>query len=50
MIDQAAIGMLYQDAEYDLIQPWVANVKSTAIDDQFLVGSFYWHDVYITTH
>ena len=50
MIDQAAIGMLYQDAEYDLIQPWVANVKSTAIDDQFLVGSFYWHDVYITQH
>jgi oligopeptide transport system substrate-binding protein len=50
LIDQAAVGFLYQDVEYDLIQPWVANINSTAIDDQFLVGCFYWQSAYITQH
>ena len=50
LIDQAAVAFLYQDYEYNLIQPYVGNLSITAGDDQSLPGNFFWHDAYITQH
>ena len=49
LIDQAAVGFIYQQYEYDLIQPWV-NYTHTAFDDQNLPGDNYYNTAYITAH
>jgi oligopeptide transport system substrate-binding protein len=50
LIDQAVVGFIYQDYEYNLIQPYVGGLSITAGDDQALPGDFFWHDAYITQH
>jgi len=50
LVDSAAVGFIYQQAEYDLIRPYVQNLTITAIDDQYIPGDFYYHDVFIEKH
>jgi oligopeptide transport system substrate-binding protein len=50
LIDQAAVAFIFQDYEYNLIQPYVGGLSITAGDDQSLPGNLYWHDAYITQH
>jgi oligopeptide transport system substrate-binding protein len=49
LIDNAAVGFIYQQYEYDLVQPWV-NYTHTAFDDQYLPGDNYYNTAYITAH
>ncbi|HYM96177.1 MAG TPA: peptide ABC transporter substrate-binding protein [Candidatus Sulfotelmatobacter sp.] len=49
LIDQAAVGFIYQQYEYDLVQPYV-NYTHTAFDDQNLPGDNYYNTAYITAH
>jgi oligopeptide transport system substrate-binding protein len=49
LIDQAAVGFIYQQYEYDLIAPYV-NYTHTAFDDQNVPGDNYYNTAYITTH
>ena len=49
LIDQAAVGFIYQQYEYDLVAPYV-NYTHTAFDDQNLPGDNYYNTAYITSH
>jgi oligopeptide transport system substrate-binding protein len=49
LIDQAAVGFIYQQYEYDLVAPYV-NYTHTAFDDQFVPGDNYYNTAYITAH
>ena len=49
LIDQAAVGFIYQQYEYDLVAPYV-NYTHTAFDDQNLPGDNYYSTAYITSH
>jgi oligopeptide transport system substrate-binding protein len=49
LIDQAAVGFIYQQYEYDLVAPYV-NYTHTAFDDQNVPGDNYYNTAYITTH
>ncbi len=49
LIDQAAVGFIYQQYEYDLIAPYV-NYTHTAFDDQNVPGDNYYNTAYITSH
>ncbi len=49
LIDQAAVGFIYQQYEYDLVAPYV-NYTHTAFDDQGLPGDNYYNTAYITSH
>lgn len=49
LIDQAAVGFIYQQYEYDLIAPYVT-VQQTAFDDQNLPGDQNYQTAYITAH
>ena len=50
LIDQAAVGFLYQQYEYDLIQPYVGNLQIGAFDDEYVPGNQNWNTTYITAH
>ncbi|HVB77207.1 MAG TPA: peptide ABC transporter substrate-binding protein [Candidatus Nitrosotalea sp.] len=50
LIDTASVGFLYQQYEYDLIQPWVANLTITPIDDEYVPGDEHYQSAYITKH
>jgi oligopeptide transport system substrate-binding protein len=50
LIDTAAVGFIYQQYEYDLIQPYVGNVSISAFDDEYTPGNQNYHSVYITAH
>src|SRR5215472_5186773 len=47
LVNTAAVGFIYQQAEYNLIEPYVKNLTITGIDDQYLPGDLNWHDTYI---
>jgi len=49
LIDQAAVGFIYQQYEYDLIAPYVT-VQQTAFDDQNVPGDQNFQTAYITAH
>ncbi|MHB8588676.1 MAG: peptide ABC transporter substrate-binding protein [Candidatus Dormibacteraceae bacterium] len=49
LIDQAAVGFIYQQYEYDLIQPYV-NITHTAFDDEYTPGDQNYQSAYITAH
>jgi len=49
LIDQAAVGFIYQQYEYDLVAPYVSYTH-TAFDDQALPGDNYYNTAYITSH
>ena len=49
LIDQAAVGFIYQQYEYDLIAPYVT-VQQTAFDDQNIPGDQNFQTAYITAH
>ena len=49
LIDQAAVGFIYQQYEYDLVAPYVSYTH-TAFDDQNLPGDNYYNTAYITAH
>jgi oligopeptide transport system substrate-binding protein len=50
LIDTANVGFIYQQAEYNLIRPYVQNLTITGIDDQYIPGDLYYHDVFIAKH
>ena len=50
LINQAAVAFIFQEYEYNLIKPYVRGLTITAGDDQYLPGSLFWHDAYITQH
>jgi hypothetical protein len=50
LIDQAAIGFLYQQYEYDLVKPYVGNLKQTPFDDEWLPGDQNYESAYILQH
>jgi oligopeptide transport system substrate-binding protein len=50
LIDTAAVGFIYQAAEYTLIKPYVKDLKITAIDDQAIPGDLFYHDIFIAKH
>jgi oligopeptide transport system substrate-binding protein len=49
LIDQAAVGFLYQQYEYDLVQPYVS-ITHTAFDDEYTPGDQNYATAYITAH
>jgi len=49
LIDQAAVGFIYQQYEYDLIQPY-ASITRTAFDDEYTPGDQNYQSAYITAH
>jgi oligopeptide transport system substrate-binding protein len=50
LVDQAAVGFLYQQYEYDLVQPWVGNLTLSAFDDEYVPGNQNYKTAYITQH
>jgi oligopeptide transport system substrate-binding protein len=48
LIDQAAVGFIYQQYEYDLISPKVGNLKLTPFDDEYVPGDQNYQSAYIT--
>jgi len=50
LIDQAAVGFLYQQYEYDLVKPYVGNLKQTPFDDEWLPGDQNYESAYILQH
>jgi oligopeptide transport system substrate-binding protein len=50
LVDTAAVGFLYQQAEFNLIEPYVQGLTITGIDDQYIPGDLFYHDVYIAKH
>jgi oligopeptide transport system substrate-binding protein len=50
LIDQAAVGFLYQSYGYTLIKPYVGGLTITAGDDTEISGDLFLNDAYITTH
>jgi len=50
LINTAAVGYMYQQAEYNLIEPYVKGLQITSIDDQYVPGDLFWHDVFIAKH
>src|SRR5215471_3780514 len=50
LIDTAAVGFIYQAAEYTLIKPYVKSLSITAIDDQAIPGDLFYHDIFIAKH
>jgi oligopeptide transport system substrate-binding protein len=49
LIDQAAAAFLYQQYEYDLVQPYVS-ITHTAFDDEYTPGDQNYATAYITAH
>ena len=49
LIDTAAVGFIYQQYEYDLVQPYV-NINRTAFDDEYTPGDQNYATAYITAH
>ncbi len=47
LIDTAAVGFIYQQFEYDLVQPYV-NINRTAFDDEYTPGDQNYATEYIT--
>ena len=50
LVDTAAVGFMYQSAEYTVIKPYVKDLQITAIDDQNIPGDFFYHDIFIAKH
>ena len=50
LMDSAAIGMLYQQYEYDLVKPYVGNLQVTPFDDEWLPGDQNYVTAYIRQH
>jgi len=50
LVDSAAIGILYQQYEYDLIKPYVGNLQVTPFDDEWLPGDQNYQSAYIKQH
>jgi oligopeptide transport system substrate-binding protein len=50
LIDTGSVGFLYQQAEYNLIRPYVQGLTITPMDDEFIPGDLFYHDVYIAKH
>ena len=49
LIDNAVVGFMYQQYEYDLVQPYV-NINRTAFDDEYTPGNQNYNSAYVTTH
>jgi oligopeptide transport system substrate-binding protein len=49
LIDQAAVGFIYQQYEYDLVAPY-ATITHTAFDDEYTPGDQNYQSAYITSH
>ena len=50
LINSAAVGFIYQQAEFNLIEPYVQGLTITSIDDQYVPGDLFWHDAFIAKH
>jgi oligopeptide transport system substrate-binding protein len=50
LVNSAAVAFIYQEAEFDVIKPYVSGLQITPIDDQRLPGDLYYHDVFIAKH
>jgi oligopeptide transport system substrate-binding protein len=50
LIDQAAVGFIYQQYEYDLVKPYVGNLKPTPFDDEYEPGDQNWQSTRILQH
>jgi oligopeptide transport system substrate-binding protein len=49
LIDQAGVGFIYQNLEYDLVAPYV-NFTHTSFDDEYAPGDQNYATAYITAH
>ncbi len=49
LIDKAAAAFLFQQYEYDLVQPYVS-ITHTAFDDEYTPGDQNYATAYITAH
>jgi len=50
LVDSAAVGFIYQQGEYNVIKPYVKDLKITGIDDQAIPGDLFYHDIFIAKH
>jgi ABC-type oligopeptide transport system substrate-binding subunit len=50
LVDTGAVAFMFQQGEYNLIRPYVQGLTITAIDDEFIPGDLFYHDVYIAKH
>jgi len=50
IIESAAVGFMYQQAEYNMIAPYVKGLTTTSIDDQYVPGDLFYHDIFIAKH
>jgi oligopeptide transport system substrate-binding protein len=49
LIDKAAAAFMYQQYEYDLVQPYVS-IMRTAFDDEYTPGDQNYQSAYVTAH
>jgi ABC-type oligopeptide transport system substrate-binding subunit len=49
LIDQAAVGFIFQQYEYDLWKPYV-HIVNGPFDDEYLPGDQQYHNAYILQH
>jgi len=50
LVDTAAIGILYQQYEYDLVKPYVGNLTVMPNDDEYVPGDQHYVSAYIKQH
>ncbi|MGH7904368.1 MAG: peptide ABC transporter substrate-binding protein [Candidatus Dormibacteraceae bacterium] len=50
LIDTATVGFIYQQYEYDLVKPYVANMTKTPTDDEYTPGDLHYDTIYIAKH
>jgi oligopeptide transport system substrate-binding protein len=50
LIDSGAVSFIYQQAEYNLIEPYVQSLTITPLDDEWIPGDLYYTNVFISKH
>jgi oligopeptide transport system substrate-binding protein len=50
LLTDVPVGPLYQRPNVEMVQPWVQNYNSTALDAQYGPGEFYTEQMYISSH
>jgi len=50
LVDTAGAGFLFQQYEYDVVEPWVQSLTISPLQDEYVPGDLNYHDAYISKH
>jgi oligopeptide transport system substrate-binding protein len=50
LVDTGGAGFLYQQYEYDVVQPWVQNLTTSSLQDEYVPGDLSYQATYISKH